>query len=418
MKILFLTQVLPYPLDAGPKTRAYYVLRHLAACGHSITLLSFTRDTDRPENVAHLRRFCHAVHTVRIRRTKVRDVWELLRSLGTRKPFLVTRDWSPEMARNIRLLVQSPEPFDVVHADQLWMAPYALLARDLKRFTPPHSIILDQHNAVFQVALRLAGAEINPLKRSLLELEAQKLKRYETRVCQEFDRVVWVTAEDRGAFNQHRIRGSGPCHGSVIPICIDPEEKPVVTRHNHARRITFLGGLHWPPNSNGIAWFVHEIWPEVSHSVPDAVLTIIGKNSTRQLSSLSRAAGNVEVTGYVSDLMPFLEETAVFIIPLLAGGGMRVKMLDAWAWGLPVVTTPIGAEGIQVRKGNNVLLADTPMEFANAVIAVLKNPQLSSRLVRQGRQTLENHYDWRKVYQAWDEVYNCASSLSFHTLPA
>ena len=129
-------------------------------------------------------------------------------------------------------------------------------------------------------------------------------------------------------------------------------------------------------------------------------------------------AGKVEVAGYVTDPSPFLAETAVFIIPLLAGGGMRVKILDAWAWALPVVTTPLGAEGIQVRGRENALVADTPGEFARAVVGLLRNPQFSSCLAREGRRTLERLYDWRKVYQAWDEIYNCASFSLFPIHPA
>jgi len=107
----------------------------------------------------------------------------------------------------------------------------------------------------------------------------------------------------------------------------------------------------------------------------------------------------------VEDLIPYLRETAVFIVPLHAGGGMRVKILDAWCWGLPVVTTTIGGEGIQVRDGENALAADTPEGFAQAVVRVLRKPELAARLAAGGRRTVEAHYDWREVYRAWDRVY-------------
>ena len=114
---------------------------------------------------------------------------------------------------------------------------------------------------------------------------------------------------------------------------------------------------------------------------------------------------NVEITGYVDDPTPYLVETAVFIVPLHAGGGTRVKILDAWCWGLPVVTTRVGAEGIRARDGENVLLGDTAEAFAQAVVRVLREPELAARLAAGGRRTVEAHYDWRDAYRAWDRVY-------------
>ncbi|MBK8045650.1 MAG: hypothetical protein IPK16_00080 [Anaerolineales bacterium] len=180
MNILFLTQILPYPLDAGPKTRAYYVLRYLAEAGHQVTLLSFVRANDRPEYLAHLQDYCHALDTVPIRRSRRQDVADLMRSLPSNKPFLIGRDWIPAMATQVQHhLTQGNHPIDAVHADQLWMAPYALWARqvqDADRLSSPGKVrlVLDQHNAVFQIPRRLAEHERNPIKRSLLGLESAR----------------------------------------------------------------------------------------------------------------------------------------------------------------------------------------------------------------------------------------------------
>jgi glycosyltransferase involved in cell wall biosynthesis len=425
MRILFLTQVLPYPLDAGPKARAYYVLQHLSR-GHQITLLSFARPADPPGAIEHLRTVCEAVHTVPIHRSRARDARHLVRSLTTDMPFLIARDEVSEMARVARALVEPahadhPQPatesFDAIHADQLWMAPYALQARSSAISGPRPRLVLDQHNAVFQIPQRLARYERNPMRRALLELEGHKLARYEARVSQQFDHVVWVTDVDRMTLSAHLAKARRPTSNdqpcpasggpstSVIPICVDPERQRVIGRRPDAHRITFLGGLHWPPNAVGMIWFSRDIWPSVQRQVPGAMLTIIGKDPSRALSTASRSTMGVELTGYIPDPTPYLAETAVFIVPLQAGGGMRVKILDAWCWGLPVVSTRVGAEGIRVRDGENVLLADTARAFAEAVVRVLREPGLSARLAAGGRRTAEAHYDWRKVYPAWDRVY-------------
>ena len=398
MHILFLSQVLPYPVDAGPKMRSYYVLRYLVQ-EHQVTLVTFVRDTDRPEDITHLAELCHEVHTVPIHRSNWRDAKFLIQSLLSQEPFLIIRDQIPAMTEKIRHLVGSGA-FDVVHVDQLWMAQYALAARENVSTTP--RLILDQHNAVHLIPKRLATDETHPLKQKLLAREAGLLTTYEATVCRSFDHVVWVTEEDRHAVAS--LTGSeanGPPPSTVIPICADPNQIKPVGSVSAKKRITFLGGLHWPPNAQGIVWFAKHVFPAVWAEVSDAVLTVIGKSPPAEL-----AGPGVDVTGYIADLTPYLNETAVFIVPLHAGGGMRVKILDAWSWGLPVVSTTIGAEGMDVQHGENLLIADTGQSFAQAVTRILQNPALGEKLGRRGRQTVLEKYNWQTIYPTWDEVYN------------
>jgi glycosyltransferase involved in cell wall biosynthesis len=139
--------------------------------------------------------------------------------------------------------------------------------------------------------------------------------------------------------------------------------------------------------------------------VPEALLTVIGKNPPLELQSQSHPIPAIDVTGYVDNLERYLAETAVFIVPLHAGGGMRVKILDAWSWGLPVVSTTIGAEGLNAKDGHNLLVGDDAQTFAEAVVRVLKDRELADELSDAGRRTVESKYDWRKAYRAWDRVY-------------
>lgn len=403
MRILFLTQVLPYPLDAGPKVRAYYVLRHLARC-HDVTLVSFVRTEDTPEALLHLRDFCTAVHAVPMTRSRLADARFLAASLVRNQPFIIARDWSPALARLLTDLAGNPAaPFDAVHADQLWMAPYAQLVRAVS--SAPPLTVLDQHNAVYLIPGRLATDERNPLKRALLAQEARKLARYEATVCRRFDRVTWVTQEDFAAVQRLPVPAGRPLpNAGVIPICADPGATPPVDRRPDARRVTFLGGLHYPPNAQGVRWFAAQVFPHVLAQAPDAILTIIGKQPP-SLEGLGIPAANLDVLGYVADPTPYLADTAAFIVPLLAGGGMRVKIVDGWTWGLPVVSTSVGAEGTAVAPGENILLADTPAAFAAATVRLLTHPGVAQQLRDAGRCTAEQLYGWRTVYQAWDRVY-------------
>jgi hypothetical protein len=267
-------------------------------------------------------------------------------------------------------------------------------------------LVLDQHNAVFMIPERMAGDGANLLKRQLLALEAQKLARYEVECCSRFDHVTWVTAEDYAAV-QAQANGHQPPlpNAGIIPICGEVAEAPPIVRKVGARRLTFVGGLHYPPNAQGICWFAEQIFPLILAAAPDVILTVIGKQPPALLQQLGISPANLDVVGFADSVEPYLAETAVFLVPLLAGGGMRVKIIDGWKWGMPIVSTTIGAEGIKSVPGQNILIADTPAAFAKATLDLLQSPEQAQLLAEQGRRWLEEHYDWRKVYRRWDAIY-------------
>jgi glycosyltransferase involved in cell wall biosynthesis len=396
-RVLVLTELLPYPLVSGARIRAYYVLRHLASC-HQVTLLSFVRTEDRPEYVAHLSEFLEGVHTVPIQRSWPRNARAALVSLLTGRPAIIAREEIGAMQRKVAELLAAA-PFDMVHADQIPMAQYGLLAQDgkVKR-------LLDQHNATFLIVARLARNERRWWRRLLLLREAQTFVRYEVDVCPRFDHVTFVTEEDRQALLAHMPDRALEARSTVIPICVDTEAAPPVIPEPAPFRVTHVGTMYWPPNIEGILWFWEEVWPWVRARAPNVRLTLIGKGPPAQLRALD-ARPDVDVLGYVEDLTSYLAETAVFVVPLHAAGGMRVKIVDAWCWGVPIVSTTIGAEGITVREDENILIADAPDQFAGSVVKVLDDPDLQAQLRANGRRWVEEQYDWRRVYPAWNDVY-------------
>jgi glycosyltransferase involved in cell wall biosynthesis len=410
MHILYLSQVLPYPPDAGPKVRSYYTLRYLAQ-NHDLTLVSFVRSDDTPNAVAHLRNFCREVHTIPMVRSWVKDGMALVNSLVSNQSLIIRRDAIPAMFALVDKLL-SMQNFDAVHADQLWMAQYALHVR---RRRPGIKLVLDEHNACYQIFQRLAMGERNPLKRALLERDWRALRKFEAVTCTQFDHLVTVTNEDKinlSSLMQEITPGTLPARPLTIPICVDTSSIKQVDAHQNSSNILHLGTMLWPPNAEGVLWFAREVLPMIAAQVPGVSFTIAGKNPPESVLSLStsenqnaRGLASIQVIGYVADPQPYLEQAGAFIVPLLSGGGMRVKIVDAWRWGLPIISTRIGAEGIDVREGENILLADTPDEFAQSVVQVLTNSDLNTRLRSSGRKWVETYYDWRAVYPAWDEVY-------------
>ena len=395
MKILFLTQVLPYPLDSGPKIRAYYVLRQLAA-EHQITLVSFVRTQKETKNAEHLRPYCKSIHLLPMVRSRSRDAWHMAGSLFSGRPFVIQRDRSASMRKSLKIFT-SEDSYDVIHADQLNMAQYALGCQARSR-------ILDAHNAVWTVVHRLCQSTSWGLRRLLLELEWRKMRRYEGEVCSRFDRIVAVTEEDRYALAS--ITEDTP-DMHVIPIAVDTAALRKVQYDGESQRIVSVGTMFWPPNVEGMLWFVKAVYPLIKRALPEATLDIIGARPVPEIRELSQPDKGIRVLGYVEDVLPYLRQSAVFVVPLRAGGGMRVKILDTWARGIPIVSTSNGCEGIAgAAHEENILVADQPAEFADQVVRVMRDRNLAHRLVHNGRYTVETSYDWRSLYNDYTRLYH------------
>lgn len=403
MKILLLTQVLPYPPDSGPKVKTWNVLKYLAQY-HEVTLVSFVRG-DQSAEVKHLQKYCQAVHTVPMERGLLSDGLAMLRSLLSGQPWMMLRDDRAAMRQLIDRLA-AETGFDIAHADQLNMAQYA--AR-----VPTARKVLDAHNALWLLYQRLWQTMSSGPKKWLLGRDWRLLKNYEGRICQEFDGVLAVSEEDktaleeaisnveRSTFNVQREKEI-----TVIPIAVDTDEVALVARHSNADHILHIGTMYWPPNIDGILWFSREIYPHIRAKHPHIIFDVVGARPPQEIVDLGGNGSGINVTGYVTDPTPYRQQAGVMVVPLRAGGGMRVKILEALAQGLPIVSTTLGCEGIAVTHGQNILIADTPHEFATAVLHLLDNPETAAQLGQNGRRLAEQVYDYRQVCRPLEAVYS------------
>jgi len=406
VKILFLTQIVPFPPDAGPRVKTWSVLRSLVAQGHFVNLLSFVR----PEETSYLpalEKICNSVYSVAIRRSRLADVGYMIRSYVTGRPFLVERDDLRPMQELVNDLVKQDE-YDFIHADQLTMVQFAL--RAAKQANKKPKVIFDAHNAVWTIVERMRS-NTNWLLKLILRIEAKRVKYYEGELLKRVDHVLVVTDADRvgleEAFRISKIREDEKAAPiTVVPIATDTVNLRPIKREPTSKNIVTLGTLHYPPNADGIRWFLNEVFPLIRQRVPDATLTIIGKNPPKDF--LNYAAHNsttVEVTGYVPELAPYLQQSALMVVPVRAGGGMRVRILEAFAYAMPVVTTAVGLEGIHAEPKRDVLVADTAIDFAECVIELLNDTRLQEKLSLNGRSLAEKKYDWQKVLSAMKPVY-------------
>jgi glycosyltransferase involved in cell wall biosynthesis len=393
LKVLLLTQVLPYPPDSGPKVKTWNVIKYLAQAGHEVTLASFVRG-DESASARHLQKYCRAVHPVPMARGPVRDGWAMARSWLTGQPWMMVRDDRAAMRRLVDRLA-SETRFDIAHADQLNMAQYAARVSGARR-------VLDAHNALWVLYRRLAETMSPGPQKWLLNRDWQLLKPYEGRVCQEFDAVLAVSDEDKAALEQ---AGGQATKITVIPIAVDTDEQLPLARLPEADHILHIGTMYWPPNIDGVLWFIREVFPLIRARRPGVVFDVLGARPPREIVALGGDGTGINVTGYVPDPLPYLARAGVMIVPLRAGGGMRVKILNAMAQGLPIVSTRLGCEGIEVVDGRDILIADGPGAFAEAVLSVLANRAWADALGQNARRLILAMYDFRTACAPLENAY-------------
>jgi polysaccharide biosynthesis protein PslH len=395
MKILLLTQVLPYPPDSGPKVKTWNVIKYLAK-HHEVTLVSFVRG-DQAVSVRELEKYCREVHTVPLERGIFRDLRYMAESFLRNQPFLMIRDRRREMEQLIDQLSAKTD-YDIVHADQLNMAQYAARVTGARQ-------VLDAHNALWLLYKRLWMTMGSGPKKWLLKRDWRLLKKYEGQVCKDFHAVLAVSEEDRKALEE---AAGQSLNITVIPIAIDTDEITPVDFKAQGNRIIHIGTMFWPPNIDGIMWFLQEVLPKVRESRADAVFDVIGANPPQEIISMGEKDPGVNITGYVDDLMPYLEGASVMVVPLRAGGGMRVKILNALGQGLPIVSTTLGCEGIGVTSGVHLLISDSPEEFAHSVVCLMEDDKLARKLGQNGRRLIEESYDYRSACQWIEGAYSKA----------
>ena len=288
--------------------------------------------------------------------------------------------------------------FDFVHADQMTMGQYALAAHGTR-------CVLDAHNSVWTIVTR--AQQSAPLwLRPLLAREARLLKAYEGELCRQMDDVLTVSRNDRHALV---MAGADATRVHVVPIAIDCAQFQPIARNVASRNILSVSTLFYPPNADGVRWFLRDVFPLVRQQVTDATLTIAGP---RPPVDFTRAAAHwpdvLTVTDYVPDLMPHWRRAALSVVPVRAASGMRTRILEALALGVPVVTTTAGVEGIEAIHGEHLLIADEPTEFAAAVARVLNDHALAQRLAENGRRLVVDKYDWQRVLPKLEAVYHAA----------
>jgi glycosyltransferase involved in cell wall biosynthesis len=391
MRILWVKGGKLLPIDTGGKIRSYNILRRLARA-HTVTLLSYyggDRDVGYEAEITRDLPGTQTIHTAAPEATLAQS-FDYVCHLPSRAPYAVTKFTHPKVQRTLAEWL-SQSRFDVAVCD--------FLSATLNFPTPPAiPTVLFQHNVETVLWRRLAETETSPLRRLCYQIEAAKMARYEPRALAHFHHVIAVSNNDRDL-----MRSAGAnLPITVVPTGVDAEKYSLAPASTgNPPIVVFTGSMDWEPNLDAAEYFCREIWPAILAVFPNARFQIVGRNPHDRIRRLS--SSSIEVTGTVPSVFNYLRDATVVIVPLRIGGGTRLKIFEAMAMGKALVSTSIGAEGLDVVDGRDLWLADDPATFAKAVLDLLRDPSLRRRY-EQAAAIQARRYDWSRIAEAFADV--------------
>jgi len=269
--------------------------------------------------------------------------------------------------------------------------------------------IFDAHNAVYELVRDVAARQPTPLHRAAAEVEWRAVRHFEGQTARDVDLTLCVSRRDEDALRQ---AAGGPFASIVVPIGVEARDRNPVRPRGDANRLLSVATMHYPPNAEALRWFRDDIWPLIRARNAAVAVDVAGPRPPDDLLAWGRDDPRVQVHGFVEDLGPLYEDAAVFVVPLRAGSGVRVKVLEALALGLPVVSTSIGVDGLDLIPGEHVLVADDPAGFAAAVAGLLAAPERRAALAGAGRQRVVERYDWRVCCAPLVDAYAALDGVS------
>jgi polysaccharide biosynthesis protein PslH len=384
MRVLQFAPRLCWPLDTGAKLRNYHLARVLAERAQ-VSLLSFT---DHQQSFANLEKAYEKVITVK--RDSAYTLKKMVRGALGQTPLPVLNYTTTSMTRALERLLGAQD-FDLIQVESIHLMSYLATIRQARQRS---LIVCDWHNIESELMRRYSEREPSWPRRVYARRTARLMSEFERRALREFDAHIVVSRRDA-----ERLRELNPeARVFVIENGVDTafysdlgprDESP-------ARRIVFVGSMDYHANVEAAVNFAREVWPRVRDRQPELVFTVVGKDPAPEVRELAQLPG-IEVTGTVDDVRPFYHEAIAAVVPLNVGGGSRLKILEAMAAGVPVVSTTLGAEGLEVQPDENILIADSSEQIFEAIINVVENEARHRDLCDAGHALVSSRYDWSSL---------------------
>jgi sugar transferase (PEP-CTERM/EpsH1 system associated) len=395
MRILWLKTELLHPVDKGGRIRTYHMLKRLKR-DHHVTYLTLDDGEADREARERAEEYCHELACVPHRtRAKFSAGFyaELALNLISPLPYFMKKYESAGMRREIERRA-SRRRFDVLVCD--FLSPSVNVPSKVGAAT-----VLFQHNVEAMIWKRHYEVQKNPLKKAYLYGQWRKAVAFERAECRRFDRVVAVSRDDAEQMrSDYGVRSV-----EDVPTGVDTEYfRPRGAEKKEPHNLVFTGSMDWLPNEDAIRYFTSEVIPRVKQTLPDVTLTVVGRKPYPGLVELSKRDPSVTVTGRVEDVRPYIERAAAYVVPIRVGGGTRLKIYEAMAMESPVVSTTVGAEGLPLEDGREILLADTPDGFADAVVRVLTDEEFARSLASRAARTVRERFGWERAAEKFASI--------------
>lgn len=388
LRLLQIAPRVPWPLDTGAKLRNYHLARALPG-NIGVTLLAFGDDKSNDRLGEAYQRI------VTVPRNENYSVGNMLRGAIGRTPLPLLNYSTPEMSGALERLL-AEDVFDLIQIESIHLMTYLPLLRGTSN---QPLIICDWHNVESDLMRQYAEREPNVARRTYARRTARLMSEAEARALKEFDAHIAVSDVDLKRLQS--INSDAKIF--VIENGVDAAhyaDEQSATKN----RIVFVGSMDYHANIEGATNFARTVWPIIQQQQSNLRFTIVGRNPPAQLTDLSSITG-IEVTGSVADVRPYYREALAAVVPLNVGGGSRLKILEAMAAGVPVVSTRLGAEGLDVSDGENILLAESSAQLANGIIRVIDMADLRARLIAGGHALVRARYDWSMLGAKLGEQY-------------
>lgn len=383
-KLLFLTPELPFPPQSGGKVKTLKLL-HALAQQYEVTLACPLKGDD-PSHVEAFHAVSPCVNHVHAALDVPRSALSMAKSYARGWPLNVQRTYHARLADRVESIA---DRFDLILMDHYEVSPY--VPRSYAGLRVYHA-----HNAYHKIWARYASLPGNPAMRAAAWMESRRVQRYESRVAHHAD-LVFAAPNDA-----LELVGSGVDSGRIRDTYHLGDDRqlalPDLRFEATTKKLMYVGFLGWEPNSQGLLWFIDAVWPSLVSRHPDLVFDIVGKGADERLQSAAARHAGIRLRGFVDDLQEVYRESRVSVAPLLFGSGMKVKVLDSMARGMPTVTTPVGAEGIAAEAGRHLLIAEDARSMAHGVLTLLEDRELWTRLQSESRALIRDRYTWRRLF--------------------
>lgn len=394
MKILQLVNRIPYPLNDGGSLGIHYYTQGFIDAGVRLSMLAMntTRHWVEEQNLPPLYRQLEHFVTVKVD-NRVKPLPALLNLFGS-SSYNIDR-FVTTGYRNALVALLQQETFDVIQLESLFLVPYIPVIRQYSKA----KVVIRQHNIEYRIWERLAAQAGNPLKKWYLRLLARRLKQFELRHLDDYDLILPISEADQQLLQALGVRKPMFLH----PFGIDIAHIPYCPATEQPLSLYHIGAMDWLPNQESVNWLLEQVMPLVSRELPGIKLHLAGRNMPEYY--LKNTWPNVVVAGEVPDAMAFERDKSMLLVPLLSGGGVRIKIFQGMAMGKTIVTTPVGLEGIEARDGQDVLVAETPEAFARKIIGVVRQPGQLTAIGTAARRLIEEKYDRKKLIAALLDRY-------------